>query len=120
MRQALVDLERRPAGSHGTEPPLEEFGPAPRHVLVVAHVEQHSGPIRSLMPRLAALAERGTKVTTLLPRRGSAAIEAASQVGDVIYGAPGALTLPRNPMGVMRARDLGPRPAPDRVLQDRA
>jgi glycosyltransferase involved in cell wall biosynthesis len=74
----------------------------PRHVLLVGHVEQHSGPVRSLAPRLAALAERGTKITTLLPREGSAATVAGG-LGDVLYGTPGALTLPHGPLGAARA-----------------
>ncbi len=79
----------------------EEAG-MPRSVLVVLHVEKLSGPQRSLEPRLGFLRERGTRITTLLPRHGPAADVAAS-VGEVAVGMPGALLVPRSPLAALRA-----------------
>ena len=63
-------------------------------VLVVLHVSQHSGPQRSLAPRLDRLRERGVELMTIVPSAGAAA-EAASAYGPVLEGGPGALLVPR-------------------------
>jgi glycosyltransferase involved in cell wall biosynthesis len=69
---------------------------APSSVLVVLHVEKHSGPQHSLRPRLDSLSERGARITTLVPAAGPAA-ESASELGDVLTGVPTALLVPRLP-----------------------
>jgi len=71
-------------------------------VLLALHVEQHSGPQRSLLPRLAALREEGAVVTTLVPAPGPAA-ELAAQVGSVEVGIPGALMRPTSAADGLRA-----------------
>jgi len=69
------------------------------------HVENYSGPQRSLAPRLERLSEQGIRITTLLPLGGPAA-DYASYVGEVISGMPGALLVPRTPLATVRvARD---------------
>jgi glycosyltransferase involved in cell wall biosynthesis len=69
---------------------------APSSVLVVLHVEKHSGPQHSLRPRIEALAEHGARITTLVPAAGPAA-DLASELGDVRIGIPTALLVPRRP-----------------------
>jgi glycosyltransferase involved in cell wall biosynthesis len=74
---------------------------SPSSVLFVLHVETHSGPQRCLAPRLAALRERGARITTLVPAPGAAA-EDAAKLGRVLVGAPGAMILPRDPAAGLR------------------
>ena len=66
----------------------------PRSVLFVLHVEEESGPQRSLTPRLELLRSDAAQITTLVPAPGPAA-DRASRLGDVWTGVPGALQLPR-------------------------
>lgn len=70
-------------------------------MLVVVHVEKHSGPQRSLEPRIRLLAERGARITALVPERGPAA-EVGAELGDVRTGGPGALLAPRGPRDAAR------------------
>jgi glycosyltransferase involved in cell wall biosynthesis len=73
----------------------------PSSVLVVLHVEKHSGPQRSLRPRLERLAERGARITTLVPAPGPAA-DLAADLGDVLTGGPGVLLVPRSTLAAAR------------------
>lgn len=71
-------------------------------MLLVAHTGQHSGPLRSLAPRLAAMAAAGTTVTTVLPEQGPAE-RLAAEIGAVRLAGPGLLEMPRGPAGAARA-----------------
>lgn len=64
--------------------------------LIVLHVESDSGPQRSLAPRLERLRAAGWELTFLVPAPGPAA-EVAGELGAVLTGVPGALTLPSSP-----------------------
>jgi glycosyltransferase involved in cell wall biosynthesis len=78
----------------------------PSRILLAVHVEQDSGPQRSLTPRLAALRDRGTRVTALVPTEGPAAAQARA-LGEVSVGSPGALVGPRTPGELVTSmRDL--------------
>lgn len=73
----------------------------PGSVLLVLHVENYSGPQRSLTPRLERLHEQGIRITTVVPREGPAAKYARS-TGEVICGMPGAALVPRTPLAMGR------------------
>ncbi|HYH61013.1 MAG TPA: glycosyltransferase family 4 protein [Solirubrobacterales bacterium] len=73
----------------------------PASILLVLHVENYSGPQRSLTPRLESLMEQGVRITTLVPQEGPAA-DYARSTGRVISGMPGAALVPRTPLAMKR------------------
>jgi len=82
----------------------------------VVHTEKDSGPQRTLLPRLEMLRDAGVRIATLVPAPGPAA-ELAGTVGDVLFGGPEALVIPRRP-GCSQPRPQSRRRSRDRQLGD--